>query len=172
MAELAHWAGVLLLALVCAVALASLVLGLPGTFLIVLAGLVYAWLTGFAEVTWATLAGLAALALLAELIEFASAAGGGRDPALRPSRRITLSAIAGAIVGAIAGAPLLLGLGALLGAFAGAFGGAALAAASEGHDRGTAMRHGLRALRGRVLGFVVKAALATAMTIWLLVSAL
>jgi hypothetical protein len=172
MSELAHWLGILLLLLGCLLALLSLVLGLPGAFLLVLVAALYGWATGFVAVTWATLAGLLAAAVVAEIIEFASAAGGGSDPALKPSRRITVLAIIGAIVGAIFGAPLFLGLGALLGAFAGAFGGAALGAISEGQNRDDAVRHGLRALRGRVLGFIVKTAIATAMTIWLVVTVL
>jgi len=172
MAEAAHWLGVILLALLCVAALLTLILGLPGTFVIVLAAALYGWATGFAEVTLWTVGGLLGLALLAELIEFASAARGGGESGPKPSRRITFAAIAGAVVGGILGVPLLFGIGALLGAFAGAFAGAAAAAVSEGHDRETAVRHGMQALRGRVLGFVVKSAIATAMTVWLIVTAL
>jgi len=172
MAAVAYWLGIALLALLCVGALLTLILGLPGTFLIVLIGGVYGWATGFAEVTPGTIAGLFGLALLAEAIEFASAARGGGDPTRKPSLRITIAAIAGAIVGAMLGAPLFFGIGALFGAFAGAFAGAALAAVSEGHDRDTAVHHGMQALRGRVLGFVVKSAIATAMTVWLIVTAL
>ena len=85
---------------------------------------------------------------------------------------VELGAIAGAIAGTIFGAPLLLGIGALLGAFGGAFAGAALAAASEGHDRGRALAHGFSALRGRVLAFVVKSAVAIVMIVWLTAAAL
>jgi hypothetical protein len=172
MSELYQVLGVAVLVLCCVVALASLVFGLPGTFLIVGVAFVYAWVTDFAGVTLVTVFGLLGLALIAEGIEFLSAAAGSKDPSLAPSRRITVLAILGAVVGAIAGAPLLFGLGALLGAFGGAFAGAALAAASLGHDRSAVFRHGMHALRGRVLGFVVKSALATVMSVWLVVSAL
>jgi uncharacterized protein YqgC (DUF456 family) len=172
MAEVAYWLGIALLALLCVGALLTLVLGLPGTFLIVLIAGIYGWATGFAEVTLGTVGGLFALALLAEAIEFASAARGGGEGGPKPSLRITLAAIAGAIAGGLLGAPLFFGIGALFGAFAGAFAGAALAATWEGHDRDTAVRHGMQALRGRVLGFVVKSAIATAMTAWLIVTAL
>jgi uncharacterized protein len=172
MAEVAHWLGIALLALLCVGALLTLVFGLPATFLIVVIGGLYGWATGFTEVTAGTLAGLFALAVLAEAIEFASAARGGGEGGPKPSLRITLAAIAGAIVGGLVAAPLFFGIGALLGAFAGAFFGAAAAAAWEGHDRDTAVRHGMQALRGRVLGFVVKSAIATAMTVWLIVTAL
>jgi hypothetical protein len=172
MAEVAHWLGIVLLAFLCVGALLTLVFGLPATFLIVLIGGVYAWATGFAEVTLGTVGGLFALAVLAELIELASAARGGGEGAPKPSLRITVAAIAGAIAGGLIGAPLFLGIGALFGAFGGAFAGAAAAAMSEGHDRDTVVRHGVQALRGRVLGFVVKSAIATAMTVWLVITAL
>jgi len=172
MADVIHWLGILTLAVLCVGALMTLILGLPGTFLIVLVGLAYGWATGFSEVTWATIGGLLALALLAEAIELASAARGGGEGAAKPSLRITFAAIAGAIAGGLVGAPIFFGVGALFGAFAGAFAGAALAAVSEGHGRDAAVRHGLQALRGRVLGFVVKSAIATAMTVWLVVTAL
>jgi hypothetical protein len=167
----AHIAGVVVLLLFCGLALASLVFGLPGTFLIFGIGLAYGALTGFAGVTWPTLAGLLALAVVAELIELAATARGAGGVE-KPTFRITLGAIAGAIAGTIFGAPLLLGIGALLGAFVGAFAGAALAAASEGHDRGRALAHGLSALRGRVLAFVVKSAVAIVMIVWLTAAAL
>ena len=110
--------------------------------------------------------------MLAELVELAIHGARCGGEAEKPSLRITLGAIGGAIAGGILCAPLLLGVGALLGAFAGAFGGATLAAASEGHDRGRALAHGFSALRGRVLGFVVKSAVAIAMIVWLTAAAL
>ncbi len=164
-----HIAGISVLVLVCIAGLASLVFGLPGTFVILGAALVYAWLTGFTSVTWATIAWLTVLALAAEGIELLAAArpGGGA----RPSRRTAIAAIAGGIAGAIAGAPVLFGLGSLPGALAGTFVGAALAVGSEGHDLSTALRTGFAALRGRLLGFIVKLAIAVTMAIVLLAAA-
>jgi hypothetical protein len=171
MDDAAHVAGVIVLLLLCGAALFSLVVGLPGTFLIFALGLGYGAMTGFTGVTWPTLAGLLALAVAAELIEFlATARGAGGSE--KPSFRVTLGAIGGAIAGGILCAPLLFGLGALLGAFAGAFAGAALAAGSEGQDRGRALAHGFSALRGRVLGFVVKSAVAIVMIVWLTAAAI
>ena len=56
---------------VCLLALFSLLLGFPGTFVIVVAATVYAWATGFATVGWSTVGWLLLLALAAEGIEFA-----------------------------------------------------------------------------------------------------
>lgn len=161
--------GLLLLFAVCVGALFSLLVGLPGTFLILVAALVYAWATGFATVTWSTLGWLLGLALVGEAIELLATAGGRGQ---RPSRRVALAAISGAVVGGIIGTPILFGLGSLLFALAGAFVGAALAAASEGESMDSSIRVGFAALRGRLLGFVVKASLAVVMVVLVLAAAL
>ena len=162
--------GLIALMLACTVGVAILVFGLPGTFVILGAGLVYAWSTGFAAVTATTLVWLAVLALFAEGLEMASAAlAAGPE---KPSRRVTVGAIAGGIAGGIIGTPFFFGVGSLLGALAGAFTGAALAVTSEGGGAGHALRHGLAALRGRLLGFIVKTAIAVVMVIVLLAAAI
>lgn len=162
--------GVAALFLVCVIGLAALVLGLPGTFIILAAALVYAWATEFSVVQWATIFWLGALALLAEGIELAAAA---RAPSgTRPSRRVTVSAIAGALIGGIAGAPFFFGAGSLPGALLGAFAGAALAVASQGGTAGESLRTGFAALRGRLLGFICKSAIAVAMVVLIAVALL
>jgi uncharacterized protein YqgC (DUF456 family) len=165
MSAVLHGLGLAALALICAAGLASLLFGLPGTFVILAAALVYAWATDFAVVQWGTILWMGGLALLAEGIEFVAAA---RAPAgTRPSRRVALAAIVGALIGGIAGTPFLFGIGSLLGAFAGAFAGAALATASQGGTMSESVRTGFAALRGRLLGFVVKSAIAVAMLVLL-----
>lgn len=170
MATLLHVLGLFALAAMCAASLVSLLFGLPGTFLIVGAALVYAWATGFAAVQWSTIGWLLLLALAGEGIElFAAAATTGSE---RPSARVTISTLAGGVIGGIAGAPLLLGLGALLGALAGAFAGASIAVALQGGTAGNALRTGLAAMRGRLLGFVLKSAIAVAMVVIVAAAAL
>jgi uncharacterized protein YqgC (DUF456 family) len=158
-----HVAGLLLLLIACLASLASLPLGLPGTFFMVVAALLYGWATGFAAVHWSTVGWLLLLAVVAEGIEFlAGAAGAARE---RPSRRVMAGALAGGVVGGLVGTPFLFGVGSLLGALAGAFAGAALAVVSEGGTMGSALSTGLGALRGRLLGFIVKAAVAVMMLV-------
>jgi len=127
------------------------------------AALVYAWLTGFVTVTWATIGWLAALSLLGEALELLSGTMGSASQ--RPSRRAMVWTLVGGIVGGIVGAPFFFGAGSLLGALLGAFAGAALAVRSEGAGARTALRSGLLAMRGRFLGFVVKLAIAVVMTV-------
>lgn len=155
----------------CLLGLISLLFGVPGTFLIVGAALVYAWATGFTAVQWSTIGWLLLLAVIAEAIEFASAALTAA-PGARPSRRVTVAALAGGIVGGILGVPFLLGVGALLGALAGAFTGAALAVGSQGGSTRDALVTGLAAMRGRLLGFVLKSAVAAVMVVIVAVAAL
>ena len=165
MDALLHVLGIALLFTVCLVALVSLLFGVPGTFIIVGAALVYAWATGFVAVHGSTLGWLVLLALVGEGIEFAAASVA--TAGTQPSRRAAVAALVGGIAGGIIGTPFLFGVGSLLGALAGAFGGAALAVLSEGHGPVTAWTTGLAALRGRLLGFVCKSAIAVVMLVLL-----
>lgn len=170
MATSLHILALLLLFTGCAAALFSLVLGLPGTFLIVGMALLYAWATGFAMVQWSTIGWLTLLALIGEGVELAAASASAAGA--RPSRRVTIGALLGAIAGGILGAPLLFGVGALFGALLGAFGGAYLAVRSEGGTFEESVSTGLAAMKGRLLGFVLKSALAVVMVIILAAAAL
>lgn len=165
-----HVAGLMLLALGCAVGLASLVFGLPGTFVILGSAILYAWLTGFAAVTWATIGWLAGLSLVGEALEFFSGVVGSGSE--RPSRRTMIWTLAGGVIGGVVGTPFFFGVGSLIGALVGAFFGAALAVRSEGADSRTALRSGLVAMRGRLLGFVAKLAIAVVMVVVLFAAAL
>ena len=168
--SLLHVAGLVLLFSGCVVALFSLVVGFPGTFIIVGIALLYAWLTGFAAVEWSTIGWLTALAVVGEGIELV--AGGAGAAGARPSWRVTLSALGGALIGGIIGTPLLFGIGSLIGALAGAFVGAALAVRSEGGSMDESIGTGMAAAKGRLLGFVLKSAIAVVMVIVLGVAAL
>ena len=163
MATALHLLGLLLLFGFCGVALVSLVFGLPGTFLIVGAALVYGWATGFAAVQWSTVGWLALLAVIGEGIEFAAGSAGAASR--RPSRRVTVFVLIGGFAGGIVGTPFLFGIGSLIGALLGAFAGAALAVGSEGGTIGESFSTGMAAMRGRLLGFILKAAVAVVMVV-------
>lgn len=144
-------------------ALAVIPFGLPGTFLIVLSALVYAWATEFAEVTWATLALLLASALFAEGVEAAAGIMGAKR--YGSGNMGVLASIAGGIVGALLGAPLFFGLGAIPGALIGAFTAAVLAEVVRGRSLHEALRAGWGTFLGRVAGTAVKGAVAVAMVV-------
>lgn len=162
--------GTLLLFAVCASAAVLLLFGLPGTFVIVAAAALYAWLTAFEAVSIGTLLLLFGLAIAGEVAELAAGGGIGADG--RPSRRVTVAVILGSLVGGMFGATLFFGLGALPGALLGAFAGAGLAVTSQGGDFGTAVRSGWAALKGRFVGFLMKLAVAVCMIVALAVQIL
>ncbi len=137
--------------------------GVPGTFIIVANALVFAWLTGFAELTWGTVGLLLLVALVVEAFEFfigAAAAGkyGG-------SRRAMAGAVLGGFVGAIWATPILPLVGTLVGAFAGAFAGAAVFEYSSSKDLDKSLRVGFGAFLGAIGGKLTKVAAATAMVV-------
>lgn len=169
-AGMLHVLGIILLLSFCLLALVTLAFGIPGTFLIVGAALVYGWATGFAAVQWSTIGWLALLALTAEVIEFL--AGAAAAAGHKPSRRVTVAVLAAGFIGGIVGAPFLFGIGALIGALIGAFAGAAAAVASEGGTVASAFTTGIAAMRGRLLGFAIKAAIAVVMIILLAAAAM
>jgi len=162
--------GLVLLFAGCLLAMCSLVIGLPGTFAIVAVALLYAWATGFVAVQWSTIGWLLLLAVVGEGIELVSSSAAAAGT--RPSRRVTIGALAGALIGGIVGTPILFGIGSLLGALAGAFAGAALAVRSEGGSLEDSVTTGFAALKGRFLGFVAKAAIAAVMVVVVAVAAL
>jgi uncharacterized protein len=165
-----HVLALLALFSVCLVAFASLLFGLPGTFLIVAAAIVYGWATSFAAVQWSTIAWLTGLALVGEGIEFFAATVGAASE--RPSRRVTVLVLAGGFAGGIVGTPFLFGIGSLIGALLGAFTGAAVAVASEGGSLRSALGTGMAAMRGRLLGFILKSAVAVLMLVVLVGAAI
>jgi hypothetical protein len=165
-----HVLGLVLLFSFCLAAFAALLFGIPGTFLIVAAALVYAWATGFAAVEWSTIGWLAGLAIAGEGIEFLAGTIGTAGE--RPSRRVTVLVLLGGVAGGIAGAAFLFGLGSLIGALLGAFAGAAIAVAWEGGSLRSAVGAGLAAMRGRLLGFILKSAIAAVMLVVLFAAAI
>ena len=169
MATFVYIVGLLLLSLGCLVGLAALPFGLPGTVIILVTALIYGWATGFVALSLSTVGWLVGLAVVADALEFGAAAMSSA-PGAPPSSRVQISAIVGSIVGGILGAPILFGIGALFGALAGAFAGAALAARSEGGSMSDATAHGLAAMRGRLLGFVLKTSIAVVMVIMIAVA--
>ncbi len=158
--------GVTMLAIACAVGLAAIVFGLPGTVLIAGSGLAYAWAGGFERVSLATVLAVAFLALVAEGLEFLLGARlGGPE---RPSVKVSLAVVVGGFVGGLLGAPFFFGLGSLPGALAGAFAGAALMRAAEGGGLSGSLATGRAAAKGRLLGFIAKTSVAVVMTVLLL----
>ncbi len=166
---------VTLFAIVCWLAT---VVGLPGTWVMVVIGVLLAWLPPeewIGDVSWGNVAALVGLALFGELIEFvASAAGVGK---LGGSRRAATYAIIGSMVGALSG--MFIGLpipipviGSLIGSVLfGALGAAVGAYFGErtiGKNIDGSMKIGLAAFVGRIFGTVGKALCAAVMAVFLI----
>ena len=141
--------------------LVSLVFGLPGTFVILGASVLYGWYGGFSDITVRVIILLVVLALAGELIEFLLGILGSKK--YESSNRAIVGSIIFGIIGAVMGAPFFFGIGAVIGAFAGAFAGAILMELSQGKKMDEAIKSGWGAFLGRVAGTISKGAVGIAM---------
>jgi hypothetical protein len=154
------------------VGLFSLFFGLPGTWIILGATLVYAWITDFAQVGAGLLFLFFLLSVVGEVVEYVFGIAGARR--FGSSNRGIVFSLLGGFVGAIVGAPLFFGFGAVLGALVGAFLGAVLI---ELHTHGTgewkkAVRSGWGNFLGRIAGMMTKVAIAIGMIVWITMAVL
>lgn len=141
--------------------LVSLIFGLPGTFIILGASVLYGWYGGFSEITVRVIIILVVLALAGELIEFLLGILGSKK--YESSNRAIVGSIIFGIIGAVMGAPFFFGIGAVIGAFAGAFAGAILMELSQGKKMDEAIKSGWGAFLGRVAGTISKGSVGIAM---------
>jgi uncharacterized protein YqgC (DUF456 family) len=161
------------------ICIATIVVGLPGAWMMLgLAVLIElvdgAWASPEHQPTfgWWLLGGCLALAGLGELLELIAGALGAKQGG--SSRRGMIGAVIGGVAGGILGLGLPLPLiGSLIGAVVGTFAGA-IAGELSGTDPST-MRDALRpatgATIGRVLGTIAKLPIATAIWVVLVVGA-
>lgn len=143
-------------------------LGLPGIWLMLLAGVAHHFLVSPPTIGWLTIGVLVALALLVEWLEFA--VSGRYTRKYGGSRRASWGAIAGGLVGAFVGIPIPF-VGSVAGAFAGAFAGALLGEYSVERNHGNATRAAKGALIGRAVATALKSVAGCVIGGWLLVAA-
>ena len=153
--------GIALLVLVLIGGFIAVVFGLPGTWIILGASIVYGWFTDFAVITVKLLVLLFAIAAIAELTEFGASVWGARR--YGGTKKAMLGTLLGGLVGAIALSPLMFGLGSIVGAFFGAFVGAFFVTYLEERKMSDATRVGWGAFLGRVFATVFKGAAAVTM---------
>ena len=158
----------LLFALVLFAGLILVPLGLPGLWVMVAAGVIYASLMPQALSIW-TVVAVTVLAIVAEVIEFSLAGRYARK--YGGSKRAGWGAMLGGMVGAFMGVPVPI-VGPVIGAFAGAFAGALLFELTAGSSAGASTRVATGALLGRVTAAAVKVAIGCVMMAWLIVAAL
>lgn len=149
------------------------VLGLPGTWLLLAIAfaieLADAWLLpgeGVVTFGWELLALGAGLALVGELLETIAGAAGARFGG--GTRRGMVGAFVGGLLGAVLLAPAVPILGMLIGAMLGAFAGAFVGEATgpEARSRAHNLRAALGAAVGKLGGTIAKLAIGVA--IWVL----
>ncbi|MFT4649460.1 MAG: hypothetical protein ACI87O_001826 [Planctomycetota bacterium] len=156
------------LALVNAFWLVLVLVGLPGTWLIVASCALVDWWTDKELFSTPTLLAAVALAALGEVVELMAGSAGARKAG--GGRRGSWGALGGGIAGAILGTffiPIPL-FGSLIGAGIGAFAAASFLEHDGGKDMSTALRIGRGAAWGQFLGTFAK--LLVGISVWLLVS--
>jgi uncharacterized protein len=136
--------------------LIAVVLGLPGTWLILITSVLYSWLSNFSVITYQMLLGLLVLAVAAEVLDFWSGLWGARR--YGGSKKAMLGTLLGGLIGAIILTPMVFGMGAVVGAFFGAFVGGFVVTYLEQRKMSEAMRVGWGGLLGRVFALVFKGA--------------
>ena len=157
----------LLFAVVLVGALILVPLGLPGLWVMIGAGVIYASLFPAQLSIW-TVVAVTVLAIIAEVIEFTLTGRYARK--YGGSRRAGWGAMLGGMIGAIVGVPVPI-VGPVIGAFAGAFAGALLFEATAGSGVAASTRVATGALLGRVTAAAAKVAIGCVMVAWLLVAA-
>lgn len=148
-----------------ALALALVVVGLPGNWLMIVFSWGISYLSGTGMISTTTLIVLAALALAAEVVELVAGAAGSRKAG--GTWRGSMGALGGGLVGGILGTfliPIAI-VGSVLGACIGAFVGALSGELSGGKHIDAAMDVGRGAFIGRLLGTIYK--LAFGLLIWI-----
>ena len=159
---------ILLLAIVLVLSLLLIPIGLPGTWAMVVAGVLHSFLVPGSGIGGVAIIGCTVIALVAELIEFGVA--GRYTRKYGGSSRGAWGAILGGIVGAFVGVPVPV-VGSVVGALAGSFVGALVGEYSRGAAHGEATRAATGAVVGRAVAIGLKAGAGCVIAAWLLAAA-
>lgn len=167
--EFAHGGAVFFVLLAIVGGIFLVAIGMPGTWLIALSGIVFSFFYPFdggATSPWWVGGVLIALALFGELMEFVVGTLGSKP--LKVSNGAIVCAFIGGIIGAIVGVPVFL-IGAILGLFLGAFLGALVYEWWSLKNFGRALVNATAVLATRVVATFLKATLALVMGLYLLI---
>ena len=160
--------GIILLIAILLVSIFIIPLGLPGTWVMLAAGVGYSILVPN-SIGWVTLVGVTVIAIIAEVVEFTLAGTYARK--YGGSRRASWGAIIGGTVGAIVGVPVPI-IGSIIGAFVGAFLGALVFEYSRGSGAHVSTRVAWGALVGKAVASAMKVGAGIAIAFWLVFAAL
>jgi hypothetical protein len=159
----------LLLGVVVAGSLLVIPLGLPGTWVIAAAAVMYRIFVPTGGIGWFTVICVAVLAALGAAADLALAGRYARK--YGGSRRAGWGAVIGGLVGAFIGIPVPI-VGPVLGAFVGAFVGALALELTAGTGGVNATRVATGALIGRAIGAAINVAIGLTMAAWLMTMAI
>jgi len=141
----------------------STVFGIPGTVIILIDVILYAFITGFEKIGFKIIIILVIISILAEAIDFAfGMAGAARFGA---SKQGVWIVVFSSFVGALVMTPVLFGLGTVVGIFLGGFCGVLIVEIIRQSMLKPALRESYKAILGRVAGTIVKGFCAITMTI-------
>ena len=132
---------------------ATMILGLPGSFVVVGLVLIYALVFNGALSLWWVLV-FTALAVVGELLEYVAGIFGAKK--LGASNKAVIMSLIGGLVGAVIGSLFAPLLGSVLGALIGAFVGAVAWEYHDHQDLKVSLKSGLGTLVGRILSLVAK----------------
>ena len=155
---------ILILGVILFLSLLIIPIGLPGTWVMLAAGVGYSILVPN-SIGMFVLFGVTAIAIVAEILEFTLS--GKYATKYGGSRRAGWGAIIGGTVGAFVGVPVPL-IGPIIGAFAGSFIGAMAMELSRGTDVQGSTRVAWGALVGRAVAAALKVAAGCMIAAWLL----
>ena len=146
------------------------VVRLPGTWLILIAALVYSWHFDWSRPPWPFLVVLAVLAVVGEIVEFFSSAVTARR--VGASGRTALCATVGGVVGMFVFSVPLPVIGTIIGGLLGCFVGAVIAEVTVRRDPVHGAKVGLFAALGQILGMIGKMMIALVMAVAAVVAAI
>lgn len=158
-----------LLALVLLIGLIIIPLGLPGTWLMLIAGITYLLISPAAPFGWMVIVGCLVVAVVGEVLEFMFAAGYTKK--YGGSNRAAWGAIIGGLIGVVVGVPVPI-IGSIVGGFVGAFAGAMIAEFSRGTSAEGATRAATGATIGRAVAIAMKTVAGLMIATWIMLAAL
>jgi uncharacterized protein YqgC (DUF456 family) len=147
-------AGTTIFILVLFAGILSIVLGLPGTVIILIDVILYAMFTGFDKIGVKILIILLIISLLAEALDFLLGIAGATRH--RTSDKGIWASLIGSVTGAIIMTPVLFGFGTILGSFLGGFAGVLILELIHQRQLKPAIRAGYSVILGRFAGMFVK----------------
>ena len=147
-------AGLTIFILVLFMGIFAIILGMPGTLIILVDVILYALITGFERIGILMIVLLIIISILAEAMDFALGMSGAANFGI--TKRGIMASLIGSIAGAAVMTPVLLGFGTVIGIFLGGFAGFLIVELIRQATLKSSLRAGYGAILGRVAGTLMK----------------